>query len=525
MKKLLIFCLILGLSVSAFSATKGSAPKHIVFKGLNTKAGPLQLDDGESPDCRNVHTNIFGTLIKRKGYDNLNSVVNAHPAANPNGNGLFDFAVDTVTRKLVGYFSNTFQKMDDLDGTWDVIPVGDNLILTDDIASFENNDGICLMLTWSRDTMVSWNGTDATLTHVTAAPAGKYIIKAYSRFFISGLEDSPLRFDFSAVDSHTTWDDTVDFETLDARDGDQAMGWGLLRGSLYGFTRNTVNLISAFGGNPLFQPRRLLDGVGLGAPRSVQTVNIPNFGEAMIWLTNDKRLVQWNGSSMVEVSEKVSVNNGQSPFSMEEITQAQLEKSHAVVLREKGWYILFTAIGASIDQALVYDYKTGTLWPFDNQTFRSSALVDTSTGNRIFTQDDTGFAYEWDVNNDDNGDTINGSWTSRKFDYGWMPIIKKPGKVGILTKTIGNFDLNFQYRHNWDTSWSTAIPLKMFKNEWLLGDNLPAILGGGQANFHQVSMPAAFNLFQIRLINNTTNPAFEVLSLDLLANPTGVFSD
>src|SRR3990167_7464843 len=79
------------IATSCYSATVWNIQKHIIFKGLNTKAGPLSLDDGESPQCLNVHTNIFGTLIKRKGYDKLNDA-HTHVTTSPGKvNGLFDY--------------------------------------------------------------------------------------------------------------------------------------------------------------------------------------------------------------------------------------------------------------------------------------------------------------------------------------------------------------------------------------------------------------------------------------------------
>src|SRR3990167_6478303 len=88
----------------AFTAPQG-VPKHIIFKGLNTKAGPLSLDDGESPDCLNVHTNIFGTLIKRAGFSKLSASGHTHISTSPGlCNGLYDFAMNSATNYLMGYF-------------------------------------------------------------------------------------------------------------------------------------------------------------------------------------------------------------------------------------------------------------------------------------------------------------------------------------------------------------------------------------------------------------------------------------
>jgi len=42
--------------------------------GLVTKSSELNLQPNQSPDCLNVHSDIFKSLFKRLGYAKLNSV-------------------------------------------------------------------------------------------------------------------------------------------------------------------------------------------------------------------------------------------------------------------------------------------------------------------------------------------------------------------------------------------------------------------------------------------------------------------
>ena len=99
------------------------------------------------------------------------------------------------------------------------------------------------------------------------------------------------------------------------------------------------------------------------------------------------------------------------------------------------------------------------------------------------------------------------------------------GEIQVVTKTIGDYDLNYQIRYNWSDSWSTAEALKMSSGEWVLGDDLPVILGGQLAQTHRLTIPSAFNLLQIKLTSNTSDPAFEIFSLDLVTNSTGSVGD
>src|SRR3990167_4544427 len=507
----------------AFTAPQG-VPKHIIFKGLNTKAGPLSLDDGESPDCLNVHTNIFGTLIKRLGYDKLNDA-HTHVTTSPGKvNGLFDYAIDSWTRKLIRYFDNELYKMDGLDGAFDPLQVV-GVAPSNNIAEFANFEGTLLFNTWSRDGIRYWNGSTSTYDHVQVTPVGKHIVVAYNRVFLGDIVISgttyELRFYYTDAGTYATMG-TNSYETLDAPAGDRLMGFGLLRGRLFGFAKYAVNLISDVGGSDPIEVNKRLAGTGCGAPRTIKTIVSPIMGESLIWLTNDKRLVMYNGSTLIDVSERVYTNNNQSPFAMSLINTGALEKSHAVVDEAKGWYRLFVPISSSVDYELVYDYKTNTLWPMSNQNFESSAVVETTTGNFVYCGDRTGGVFQLDSTNADDGSNINGYWTSRKWDFGFAPYLKKMGEVQIVTKTIGNYNLSYQYRYNWDTSWTTAENLTMTSGgAWLLGDNLPATLGTRQAQTHRLTIPSAFNLFQIKVSNNTSNPSFEVYGLQIISTNLG----
>ena len=42
--------------------------------GLNSTAGPFGLKDNESSDLQNIDFDQFGSILKRNGYSNLNSV-------------------------------------------------------------------------------------------------------------------------------------------------------------------------------------------------------------------------------------------------------------------------------------------------------------------------------------------------------------------------------------------------------------------------------------------------------------------
>lgn len=516
------------ISTVAYAAAVGSIPKHIVFNGLNTEAGPLSLKDGESPDCMNTHTSIFGTLVKRAGYAKQ-SYSHTHVSTSTGKcNGIFDYAVDTDTRKIIAMFDSRIYEANTTDDGWKYLAPATTL--TDDIAEFENLDGTLLVTTWSRNLTQSWNGTADTMSNVTDMPQGRHIIQAYTRIFVSNIDVGgtiyPLRFYFSNPGSYTTWTTASDYETLDASQGDEAMGWGLLKGRLFGFTKYTVNLISDVGGSSPMNVTKRIDGIGLGAPRTVKTVHLPSLGESLIWLSQDKKLYAWNGSTLTELSLKIHKNNNLSKVYMENITESNLKYCHAQVDKDKGWYILWIPITTNIDYGVIYDYNTNSLWPISNQNFWSSAPVETSTGTKIYVGERDGQFHLWNSGTDDDGVAINSWWLSRRWDFGFMPAIKKMGEVQLVTKTLGNYDMSYQYRYNFDNNWSTAKTISMLtRGDWLLGGTLPATLGGHEAQVHRLTIPGKFNLFQVKLSENSSNPAWEVYGLDLATNATGSIGD
>jgi hypothetical protein len=369
-------------------------------------------------------------------------------------------------------------------------------------------------------------------------PRGKYIMKAYQRLFVGDVKIGStvygLRFYYSAPGSFTDWgdgatyatyDDSDNYETLDAPAGDVCMGWGMCRGNLYGFTKNTVNLINNESGSNPIVPYRRLDGIGCGAPRTIKTVNIPGSGEVMIWLTNDRKIVAWTGYGAVKfISDRMDGDNGQSPISTTLIHPTNFIYSHAEIYEKEGWYVLWypSTLSSTIYYGIVYDFKTDTIWPIDRQPFKSAAVVDTTDGNQIYAGNYSGVLYTWDSGNGDDGNTINSYWTSRRWDYGWMPMLKKGREMQITTKTIGGYYLKYQERYDFDSSWSGTQHVSMIPaGGWLLGDDLPALLGTVGTSTTKYDIGNAFNLYQIKLSNNTTNPAYEVYSLDALVSSMG----
>ena len=103
------------LATSPLSAQTADRPLDFINNngGLNTAASPLMVQPFQSPNLQNVDLTQFGSIVKRDGYDQLNTSAFNSGAT---WTGLYDYAQKDGTRFLVGTCGDKFAKMDSLDG-------------------------------------------------------------------------------------------------------------------------------------------------------------------------------------------------------------------------------------------------------------------------------------------------------------------------------------------------------------------------------------------------------------------------
>lgn len=80
------------------------------FKGINLSTTPTQIDNGQSPDMLNMHTDSRGSLNKRTGYKRLFET-NLGPGKI---NGLFDFKKADGTKEILFAHGDKLYRLDDL---------------------------------------------------------------------------------------------------------------------------------------------------------------------------------------------------------------------------------------------------------------------------------------------------------------------------------------------------------------------------------------------------------------------------
>ena len=130
------------------------------FSGGHVSASPLNINNTQSPDCLNVYSGVFKTLLKRNGYSKLGTTQSAV------GNSIYNYVKDDTTQKLMSLWVTTLKKMDITtsawDGGWDTISVSATrgTTLTGGPMFNTSFNGNCIIVTDDRDVPQKYDPDD-----------------------------------------------------------------------------------------------------------------------------------------------------------------------------------------------------------------------------------------------------------------------------------------------------------------------------------------------------------------------------
>jgi len=254
--------------------------------GLNTLSGPLNIADDQSPNCKNVHSNLAKTLQRRNGFASLGTV-----ASGVTGNGLFDYWYTSSTHYLMGYFGKYLYKMDApsniLDGTFDNISLGTEM--SNSILEFEqfNQGGVSylIMASHARDKLQKFRGGDAATTDLSADTdlvKPKYIKQWLGYLFCANIENYESRVYYNitsgTIVGSTDWSST-DYQDIRTNDGDYIGGQAILRGRLYTFKKYSIHRWTYLGSTPLFSVKTAVSGTGCISSKTIVNISHPKYGD------------------------------------------------------------------------------------------------------------------------------------------------------------------------------------------------------------------------------------------------------
>lgn len=116
--------------------------------------------------------------------------------------------------------------------------------------------------------------------------------------------------------------------------------------------------------------------------------------------------------------------------------------------------------------------------------------------------------------NDDDGEAINAYWVSGKLKPALVSLATKALQVGLNYKEItsaSTLNLSLQFRIDWNVSWTTAENHSYNHNDEL---------AFGKTSLSDIG--TVENMLQLKISNNSTNPAPTIYGIDLYGTQLGL---
>lgn len=354
---------------------------------------------------------------------------------------------------------------------------------------------------------------------VSAAPRGKFLTIWKNYAFIFGIRGSPNNGQYSALSDYTTWAAGNTFSNaFNTNDGDVITGVRLLKGKLYVFKRYSIFRITYLGSNPTFQVDQILN-IGCPSHYSIKEVDMGgDIGTVLVFPTTDKKLAIFDGYNIQIINEVLSERNNDlfasaddQPLAFSDMDYTYADLFHAIVKTDTYEYILYwVKMGdTSVNYAFVFDYKTGGVYPYDGQIFASSCYaISTNKAKKIYCSGYTGYTWEQESGNSDDGTAINAYWVSGKIKpQAAASLLNKNLLLGINLKRVtsaSTLNIGFQYRMDWNTTWTASQNFSFSHNdEFHFGKTTLFDIG------------SISNMFQIKLKDNSSNLAPTIYSVEL----------
>lgn len=429
--------------------------------GLVTNSNRLVTLRGASPLCRNVYATIDGTLRKRRGFEEVNSSALTQTA----GNGGLDFGPTTVLgRQQVVQFGTEIRKMDDLDGTFDLLTTGRSDEPMEMVAYTAGGVNYCIMCDGGGLAPLKYDGLNTPSPVHSSAPTAKHPIVFRSRLLMSAISGDRFTIDYTPANS-------LDFSSggsfiIDNPESEEPSGWGVLRGNLYAFFPNSIWRISFLGAEPLFSVASAIIGIGTLYPRTIKNIYWKG-QEWLVFLGSDDKVYAFDGFGLASISDLIDKDNGLSEISMDLVNPLEGVPC-AVIDDARQWYVLYIAKSGFVlnNYALVFDYSgEGAWWPFDNQDFGHGFVATDSLGKqKLMALGYDGKMYEWFVTKNDNGTAIEAEWTSQKL-YPNSSMLTRGRGIKLYPAPLGNDTLKFSYRTDLNRTWKAEEDVSLFTQD------------------------------------------------------------
>lgn len=501
--------------------------------GLKTRGNIFFRKDpgvATSPDCNAVVSTTGKTLSRILGYTKLTSVQKTGTAR-----GIYNYSIGSGNHKQLVQFGTVMYKMDGYDGTLDELQTG----LSNTRAEFDtftSSAGVQTLLyaNHGQETMRSWDGSAGSMSDITGAPRCKFMKVWKNRIWTANIFGTPSRLQWSNLNSYTTWTATDVDDGFTTPEGDEITGMGLLRGRLYIFKENNIFRVSYLGGTPLFEITHVISGTGTQSSHSIKNaiLLVPEaYGgtttqEVLVFVTSSGKLMAFDGTFVVPISEAIEDDNGQSFASAPLMNKGALATTHAITLgaEHQTWFFLPYAADTTPSHLMVFENYTSGLWPAKGFNFEASAMVYDSNNIQVPLGAKDGYLYRLNSGNTYDGTAIDAYYTLDLIDYDDNSLLKKGGHFEITCRLRGSSSLQLQHRNDFEGTYSPAKTLTLTGGDRLgisftLGTSK---LGGPRAGTMIYPFPFCVDNTQLKIIEVGTNAsAFEIYKIDFVGAGLG----
>ena len=338
-------------------------PQKIMgFRGLDTRSTAPMISDSRAISLKNIRLSEALDLRQRYGYDTVNDQsLDDLDLNSPAITGIFDTDYSDDTSNTLVFLGDKLKYDDGTDwrevGNWWVEPL---LTAGQDIL------WKCVM---AFDSAVCTNNTDEPIK-VSSTPSkaqlsftglSNAVTKAndviwYRNYLVWGntTENSiaqPSRFRWSDVGTIETYQDDnfVDIATFA---GDQIIGFAELYGDLYVFMTRSIWQVSLVGGDDVFIFKKIIDGIGSISRESIRVIQLPDNRTAVIFLTERKRILQFNGFAITDIGEIIQPT-------LDNLSSTRLQYAVSTFDRDSYFVSVTDGSGSTHDLLLEYNTKIG----------------------------------------------------------------------------------------------------------------------------------------------------------------------
>lgn len=430
--------------------TSGSLPFNVINStgGLNSTASGLNVADNESTDLQNIDFNKFGSILKRNGYDVLNSSAFNSGAT---WTGLYAYEITSTGQVfLVGTCGNKLAKMDELDGTWDditgalTITAGNNNLTTfaTHLDTLLGTNGIDAPFIWTGSGNGSAMTVPATLTKAKFVVAwNKYTFLAH--VFVGGALRKN-RIYWSTIDSISAWS-ASDFRDIGLNDGQEitavkALGDRLIiyknRSIWYGQFTGDSDLPFVFFPTP--------SSVGCEAGFAVQEVD-----NGHIFLSQDG-YYYFDGVNSQKISDKI--NNTLTGFNR---TRFKYGSSCYQKSKNRYWCSVSTEGTSTNTKVVTLDTYNKAWSVYKGHNANCFAVIYSDGEERVYFGDYSGYVYRADIGTEDNPATvetaIDAYYYTKWFNFDDLVELKGVPHI-VLYFQIANTTLTMAYSYDFEVA-------------------------------------------------------------------------